>query len=430
HLERMMDIVAGRLGLDKAEIRFRNFIKPEQMPYTTAFGCIYDGGDYPTALRKALEKIEYWKMREEQRRAREEGRYLGIGVSAIVEPSATTAAVTALWGSPIYRKYASTTEAASIKIHPTGRVTVALGTVPQGQGHETVAAQIVADQLGIPPEDIEVLPGFDSHTHPFGGESGTYASRFAVVGTGALVGAATRLKEKILKIAAHQLEARPEDLEIDNGRIYVKDSPERYITLKEVARASYHQLGMLPKDMEPSLEESYTYMFPYAGVADEKLRANYSAAYAYLAGALVVEVDVDTGSVYLRRLVVVHDAGTVINPLILEGQVHGAIAHGLGGVVYEEHAYDENTGQPLAITFADYLVPTAVEIPKMEIEHMETPSTFSVLGSKGSGEGASILMPALLANAVDDALEPLGVKITSTPLSNENIWREIKKAKK
>ncbi|HIQ29958.1 MAG TPA: hypothetical protein EYH45_05275, partial [Candidatus Caldiarchaeum subterraneum] len=425
----MMDIVAGRLGLDKAEIRFRNFIKPEQMPYTTAFGCIYDGGDYPTALRKALEKIEYWKMREEQRRAREEGRYLGIGVSAIVEPSATTAAVTALWGSPIYRKYASTTEAASIKIHPTGRVTVALGTVPQGQGHETVAAQIVADQLGIPPEDIEVLPGFDSHTHPFGGESGTYASRFAVVGTGALVGAATRLKEKILKIAAHQLEARPEDLEIDNGRIYVKDSPERYITLKEVARASYHQLGMLPKDMEPSLEESYTYMFPYAGVADEKLRANYSAAYAYLAGALVVEVDVDTGSVYLRRLVVVHDAGTVINPLILEGQVHGAIAHGLGGVVYEEHAYDENTGQPLAITFADYLVPTAVEIPKMEIEHMETPSTFSVLGSKGSGEGASILMPALLANAVEDALEPLGVKITSTPLSNEKIWREIKKAR-
>ncbi len=429
HLERMVDFVARELNIDKAEIRFRNLIQPNQMPYTTAFGCIYDGGDYPTALRKALEKVEYQKMREEQERLRREGRFLGIGVSAIVEPSATTAAVTALWGSPIYRKYASTTEAASIKIHPTGRVTVALGTVPQGQGHETVAAQIVAEELGITPEEVEVLPGFDSHTHPFGGESGTYASRFAVVGTGALVGAAKKLKEKILNIAAHHLETRPEDLEMDSGRIYVKDAPERYVTLKEIARAAYHQLGMLPTDVEPSLEESYTYMFPYAKPADDKLRANYSAAYAYLAGAAVVEVDVDTGFFYLRRLVIVHDAGTVINPLILEGQVHGAVAHGIGGAVYEEHAYDEATGQPLAITFADYLVPTALEIPKMEIHHMETPSTFTAIGSKGSGEGASILMPALLANAVEDALEPLGVRITSTPLSNEKIWQAIQDAK-
>lgn len=425
HLERTVDRAADELGLDRAEIRLRNLIRPDQMPYVTPLGCIYDGGDYPQALRLVMEKIGYWKFRSEQQNLWANGRYKGIGVVLIVEPASTHASVTALWGSPIHHKYASTSEAATVRVHPTGKVVAAVGTVPQGQGHETVVAQIVADVLSIDPDDVEVLPGFDSHTHPFGGESGTYASRFAVVGAGAVYHAAMAVREKVLRIAANILEVRPEDLEMEGGRVYVKEEPSRHVTLREVARAAYHQLAMMPKGENPGLEETFTYRFPVGGPADEKLRSNYSSSYAYMAGGCIVEVDPETGNVKVERLVIVHDAGTVLNPLIMDGQIHGATYHGIGGALFEEFAYSED-GYPLTTNFVEYLAPTSADTPDMEVYHTEHPSPFTSLGSKGSGEGTTILMPPLLASAIEDALRPFAVEVKELPLSPHRIWNLIK----
>lgn len=421
HLERSVDAVADELGLDPAEVRVRNFITPDQMPYETPIGCVYDGGDYHKAFKLVQEMIDYHDFKKRQLELWEKGIYKGAGVILVVEPASTHASVTALWGSPIYDKYASTSEAASVRVHPTGKVVVALGTVPQGQGHETVVSQLVAEELGISPEEIEVLPGFDSHTHPFGGESGTYASRFAVVGVGAIIGAARALRQKILRISAHILESRPEDLEIENGFIYVKDDPSKGVDIKTVTRAAYHQLAILPPDEQPGLEETYTYRFPVSRPADDKLRANYSSTYAYMAGGCIVNVDVETGRVEIEKLVIVHDAGTVLNPLILDGQIHGATFHGFAGAIFEEFPYSED-GHPLSTSFVNYLAPTAYDTPNMEVLHMEHPSPFTVIGSKGSGEGTTILMPPLLALAIEDALRPFKVKIDKLPLKPEYIW--------
>jgi 2-furoyl-CoA dehydrogenase large subunit len=428
HLERTVDKVADELGLDRTEVRLRNFVGPEEMPYTTPLGCIYDGGDYSEAFKMAMVAIGYHEFKKKQKELWEKGIYKGASVVLVVEPASTHASVTALWGSPIYHKYASTSEAATVRIHPTGKIVAAVGTVPQGQGHETVVAQIVADVLGAHPDDVEVLPGFDSHTHPFGGESGTYASRFAVVGVGAVYGAAMAVRRKVLRIAANMLECRPEDLEMEDGKIFVKETPDRFVTLKDVARAAYHQLAMLPKGEDPGLEETYTYRFPVGGPADEKLRSNYSSSYAYMAGGCIVDVDPETGVVKVEKLVIVHDAGTVLNPLIMDGQVHGATYHGLASALYEEFPYTED-GYPLATSFVDYLAPTAYDTPDMEILHTEHPSPFSVIGSKGSGEGTTILMPPLLASAVEDALRPFGISINELPLSPHRIWTLINRRK-
>lgn len=425
-LERMMDRLAQRLGIDPAEIRLRNFIRPQEMPYTTPFGCVYDGGDYPAALTKALEMIRYRELREEQGRLWKEGKYIGIGVSSIVEPGATNASVAGLWGSTA--PYASTDEAATVKVHATGKVTVAMGTVPQGQGHETVASQIVADELGVPVNDIDVLRGFDTATHPYGGNSGTYASRFSQVAVGALVGACRKIREKMMRIAAHRLGAKPEELDLADGKIFVRESPERPVTVREIARAAYHLLALLPPGVEPGLEATYTYMFPYTAPLDSKQRSNFACSYGNSAVAAAVEVDVETGEVKILRYVAVHDCGIILNPLLLRGQIHGAVAHGIGGALYEEFAYDED-GQLLATTFADYLVPTAVEIPEIEIEHMVSPSPFTALGAKGAGEGGSMPAPAIIASAVEDALKPLGVKINSLPLTPSRVWELIQRSK-
>lgn len=426
-LERIMDRIAQRLGLDPADIRQRNFVRPEEMPYTTPFGCVYDGGDYPAALSKVLERIGYRELRENQKKLWKERRYLGVGLASIVEPGATNASVAGLWGSTA--PYASTDEAATVKVHATGKVTVAMGTVPQGQGHETVAAQIIADELGVPPEDIEVLPGFDTATHPYGGNSGTYASRFSQVALGALLGAARKIREKMIKIAAHRLDARPGQLDLADGRLFVKDQPDRYVTIREIARSAYHLLALLPPGVEPGLEATYTYMFPYTAPLDSQQRSNFACSYGNSAVAVEVEVDGETGQVKILRYVTVHDCGTILNPMLLKGQIHGAVAHGIGGALYEEFVYGDD-GQPLATTFADYLVPSATEIPEVEIEHMVTPSQFTPLGAKGAGEGGSMPAPAVLASAVEDALSPLGVRINSLPLTPQKIWHLIHTAQR
>jgi 2-furoyl-CoA dehydrogenase large subunit len=421
-LERMVDICARQLGLDPAEMRRRNFIQPEELPYTTPIGCIYDSGDYPETLRRALAKVDYEGVRRQQQQLRRQGHYLGIGIATTVEPGPQNVTMAALWG--VKAALSGASEAAAVKFHPTGTVTVRLGSVPQGQGHETVAAQILADELGLHPDEVEVMTGFDSHTHPYTGTSGTYSSRFAVLGTGALLGAAALVREKLLRIAAHRLEVAVDDLRLAAGLVSVKGAPDRTISVRDLCKIAYHLYPLLPPGMEPGLEAGYTYNFPYANVMDEQRRANLSCSYANSAHIAVVEVDARIGTVKILRYVVVHDCGTMINPLIVKGQIEGAVAHGIGGALYEEYRYNQQ-GQLLTTTFMDYLAPTAVEVPEIEIEHLISPSPFTPLGAKGTGESGAMAPPAAIANAVEDALLPLGIQIREVPLSPYKVWTQI-----
>ncbi|MBI2986387.1 MAG: xanthine dehydrogenase family protein molybdopterin-binding subunit [Deltaproteobacteria bacterium] len=425
-LERMMNIIGRELKIDPVEIRLKNFIRPDEFPYEATNGSLYDSGDYPATLQKALELIggyEHW--REEQKKSRAEGRYLGIGVVTIMDSGASNLGEMSMIDPDIRSSTAG--EAAAIRIDATGSVTVALGTVPQGQSHETVSAQIVADELGLSPDEVTVLTGFDSATHPYCGSSGTYASRYAGTATGALKGAAQKLRDRIFKIAAHFLEARFEDLELSGGRVFVRGVPQKGMALRDIAAISLYNPAALPAGVEPGLEASCNYNYPKANQMDEKFRANYASTYANVAHAIVVELDVETGQFKILKYSVVHDAGNLINPKVADGQIHGGFAHSLGATLYEEFVYNED-GQLLTSTFMDYLCPKATEIPQMEIGHLCSPSPFTPYGTKGMGEGSGPI-PALIGNAVEDALTPLGVEVLGSNLSPQNIMAMIWKAK-
>jgi len=419
-LERMMNILAKRLGTDQAEIRFRNFIQPHEFPYTTPNGSIYDSGDYPQTLKKALELVNYDGIREEQEKMRKEGKFRGIGIATIVEPGAPNLALFSLvMGTAVM---AGANEPATVKIDGSGNVTVILGTPSMGSGLLTVAAQVAAQELGLNPDEINVVSQFDSSTHPW--TTGTHASRFATLGTEAVAIAARKVKEKMLKIGAHLLEARPEDLVMERGKVYVKGSPERAVGFREIGAIANFSTLYLPADMEPGLEVTYVYRSPQANLPDEKRRFNTAVTYANSAHVAVVDVDKETGQVKIVKYIVVSDAGTMVNPMIVDGQIHGGVVHGIGGALYEHYVYDD-TGQILTSTFLDYLPPKATESPSVEVEHLVTPSPFTSIGAKGMGEGGSVPVPALIANAVEDSLAPLNVKITGAYLHPENIWRLI-----
>ncbi|MGH2637699.1 MAG: xanthine dehydrogenase family protein molybdopterin-binding subunit, partial [Rhabdochlamydiaceae bacterium] len=424
-LERMMDLAARKLQIDPAEIRSRNLIKKDEFPYTTPLGCVYDSGDYAELLKRALGAAGYESLRSEQERLRKQHRYLGIGITTTMEPSGSNSAQYMLSGMSALTS--GTAEAVSVKVHQTGEVSVSLGTAPQGQGHETSAAQVVASELGVDMERVFVERGFDSVSHPFSGSSGTYASRFAVTCVPALVTACQTILDKATRIAARMLKVNFDDLVYRDGKIHVAGLPETGYTLSQIANQAYFGPGALPPSLDISLEATCVYNFPFPGAVtpDGKGRLNGSGCYAGSAHVAVVEVDAESGLFKILRYVAVHDAGTVINPTILAGQIHGGILHGIGGAVYEEFEYDE-TGQLLSSTFADYLLPTAVEAPMIESEHLETPSPLIPIGSKGTGEGGAMASPVTLANAIDDALVPFGVKITDLPLKPESIWRIIR----
>ncbi|OGQ84044.1 MAG: hypothetical protein A3F90_14745 [Deltaproteobacteria bacterium RIFCSPLOWO2_12_FULL_60_19] len=425
-LERMMNIVARELGQDPVEIRLKNFIRPGEFPYEATNGSVYDSGDYAEALKQALERIggyEHW--RAEQKKARAEGRYIGIGVATIMDPGASNLGEMSMIDPDIRSSTAG--EAATIKIDATGAVTVALGSVPQGQGHETTSAQIVADELGVSVDEVVVLTGFDTATHPYCGSSGTYASRYAGTATGALKGAAQKLRERIFKIAAQFLEARQEDLELAEGKVFVRGAPQRGMALRDIAGIALYNPAALPEGVEPGLEATCNYNFPLANQMDAKFRANYASTYANAAHAVAIEVDVETGEVKILKYAVVHDAGNLINPSIADGQIHGGVAHSLGAALYEEFAYDEN-GQLLTSSFMDYLCPKATDVPPMSVGHLCSPSPFTPYGVKGMGEGSGPI-PALLGNAIEDALAPLGVEVDGSHFSPQNVMAMIWKAK-
>jgi 2-furoyl-CoA dehydrogenase large subunit len=430
-VERLVDMVAIELGMDPAEIRFKNFIQPDQMPYTTATGGVYDAGDYPKALRMALDKIDYEKTRKEQQKARKQGRYIGIGLATVVDPSVTniayvTLALTAEQRAKGHPKSGSG-ESVIVKLDPLGKAHVIACTNPQGQGHETVISQIVADELGISPDDVTVSDVVDTHDRVYTITTGSYSSRFASVGTNAVVAATRKVKEKMKKIAAHLLEANPDDIEDEEGKFYVKGAPDKSIHVKHIAGTAHWNQSALPEGMDVGLYASSLLSMPTSLPPDQLDRVDSSNTYGFIAEAIVVEVDPETGQVQFLKWASVHDAGTILNPLLLEGQVMGSIAHALGGTLYEEWAYDEN-GQCLTASFQDYLVPTAMEVPKVDIGHVESPSPLTALGSKGAGESSTMSVPVAIANAIADALAPLGVTINELPLSPNKIWHLIQEA--
>jgi carbon-monoxide dehydrogenase large subunit len=400
-VERLVDTFARRIGMDPAEVRRRNFVPASAFPYATPTGLVYDSGDYAAAMDRALEAVGYEAMRRRQEDLRREGRYLGIGLSTYVEvcglgPSKVAGAVGfqgGLW------------ESATVRVHPSGKVAVIIGASPHGQGEETTFAQIVADALGAPFEDVEVVHG-DTAATPMGW--GTYGSRTTPVGGGAVSLAARRVADKARRLAAHLLEAAEEDVVVTDGRYHVAGAPARSLSFADVALQA-HLAWRLPDGMEPGLEASAFYdpenfVFPFG------------------CHACVVEVDRNTGEVRILRYVAVDDCGRIINPMIVDGQVHGGVAQGLGQALWEGAVYDES-GQLVTASFLDYALPRARLMPHIETLHTETPSPHNPLGVKGVGETGTIAATPAVVNAVVDALGPLGVEHVDMPMTPERLWR-------
>ncbi|GAC1362833.1 MAG: molybdopterin-dependent oxidoreductase [Ktedonobacteraceae bacterium] len=411
-IERILDYAADRLGMDRAEIRRRNFIQPEEFPYDVGLvfqdglPTIYDSGNYPAGLEQALEMIGYADFREQQRQARMEGRLLGIGIGCYVEGT----------GIGPY-------EGAHIAIDSQGEVHVATGVSTQGQGHETSFAQIVAQELSIPVEKVHITTG---DTQRFHWGTGTYASRALVVAGNAIGLAAVAVKEKALKVASFVLEAAPEDLELVDGRARIKGAPARGISLAALAIASNpirYAYGAQAADLPAILP---TRQGPPLPVGDEpgleavRYFSPQHATFASGVHAAIVEVDIHTGIIKIRKYVVMHDCGKLVNPLIVEGQIYGGVAQGIGGSFYERLDYDDN-GQLLNANYMDFLIPYATEIPHIEVDHIETPSPINPLGIKGAGEAGCIPVPALMAAAIEDALAPFGVEVNRMPLTPDDI---------
>ena len=402
-MERVIDRIARELGLDPAEVRRRNFIGSTAFPYRTATDVTYDSGDYENALGRALEAIDYDGWRARQVALRAEGTLVGIGLSSIVE-------MTGEGPSPAFGRRGSAIsgyEHATVELDSQGCVTVALGLSSQGQGHQTVFAQVCADELGIHPERISVVQG-DTACTPYA-VAGAIGSRGATLGGAAVITASRKLRSKLLRMAAHMLDGDEGELDLAADHV-VDDAGEPRIPIAEVAAAVL--LGHdLPGGLEPALVEH--------GVFDPEY-----LAMSFGTHAAVVEVEAATGQLTFRDYVIVYDAGRIINPMIVEGQLVGGLAQGIGGAVLEELVYDDD-GRLTTTSFMDYLLPTAVEVPPARIELSETPAPFNTGGIKGVGQGSTIAAPAAVANAVEDALHHLGVVVTRTPLSPDAVWSLI-----
>jgi CO/xanthine dehydrogenase Mo-binding subunit len=416
-MERVITLIARTLGLESAEVRRRNFIQPHEFPWDVGLTfqdggpTKYDSGNYPAGLELALERAGFAGFRAGQAEARADGRYLGLGIGCYVEGT----------GIGPY-------EGAHVRVEPSGAVLVATCVTTQGQGHATTFAQIAAEVLGCDPRAVTVVTG---DTRKFNWGAGTFASRALVTSGNAIDVAARKVRDKALRLAADLLEAAPEDLELVDGRVRVKGAPGKELTLgalatvanpiryaygKEASDAALKLVkpragAVLAEGEEPGLE-AFGYFAPV------------QSTFASGCHVAIVEVDPGTGEVTILQYVVQHDCGTMVNPMVVEGQIHGGVAQGIGGALYERIVYDE-AGQPLTTTYMDFLLPTAMEIPEIQIVHLETPSPLNPLGIKGTGEGGAIPGPAVIAEAVEDALAPFGVRIREMPLSPSRILELI-----
>ncbi|MGZ4216666.1 MAG: aerobic carbon-monoxide dehydrogenase large subunit, partial [Solirubrobacteraceae bacterium] len=397
-VERMVDALAIELGVDPAELRLKNLLRPDQFPYECKTGWVYDSGDYPTALRKAMEMAGYDQLRAEQAEKRARGELMGIGVSFFTET------VGAGPRKDMDILGLAMNDGAELRVHPTGKAVLGISAMSQGQGHETTFAQIVAEELGIPAADIEVVNG-DTDRTPYG--LGTYGSRSTPVSGGAAALVARKVRERARLIAAGMLEASPEDLEWEKGRWFVKGDPEQGKTIQEIAMAA-HGAGDLPEGVEGALEDLAVYNPP-------------NLTFPYGAYICVVDVDPGTGKVHVRRFIAVDDCGVRINPMIVEGQVHGGLTDGVGMALMEQITFDEE-GNCLNGSLMDYLIPTSLEVPDWETDYTVTPSPHHPIGAKGIGESATVGSPPTIVNAICDALAPYGVRHVDMPCTPSRVW--------
>jgi carbon-monoxide dehydrogenase large subunit len=395
-IERMVDILAHEIGKDPAQLRMENFIRKDQFPYKTPTGWEYDSGDYGPALQKAMDIIDYPGLRREQAVKRANGELMGIGISSFTEiVGAGPSKDFDIIGIKMF-------DSCEIRVHPTGKVLARIGVQTQGQGHETTFAQIISEELGFPVADIKIEYG-DTDTAPYG--LGTYASRSTPVAGAATAMAARKIQAKARALAAHLLEASEDDLEWEPGKFSVKGSPDRFKTIQDIAFAAYTNH---PAGMEAGLEAVDYYDPP-------------NLTFPFGSYICVVDIDKGTGRVHVRRFVAVDDCGNIINPMIVDGQIHGGLTMGLAPSLYEEITYDE-LGNNVAGTFMDYLVPTAVEVPAWEVAKTVTPSPHHPIGAKGVGESATVGAPPAIANAVVDALWHLGVRNIDIPMTPQKVW--------
>jgi carbon-monoxide dehydrogenase large subunit len=408
-IEMAMDQLARELDMDPLELRRKNFLRREEFPASLPHGVIYDSGDYDAALEKLLEHVDVDAFRREQAQLREQGIYRGIGFSCYVEICGL--APSRVLGPPGWGMQGGYFESAIVRVHPTGSVTAYTGTSPHGQGHETGFAQIVADKLGVSPDQVEVIHG-DTNTGPFGKD--TYGSRTLAVGGEAMARAADKVANKAKQIAAHKFEAAPDDIELRDGQFRVKGVPDKGMALGDIAGEAYIPID-LPEGMEPGLDETAFY--------DPE---NFT--WPFGAHACVVDVDPETGKVEIVRYVAVDDCGPAINPMLIDGQVHGGLVHTIGQVLYEQVVYDSE-GQLITGSFVDYALPTAAELPSFETDRTETPSPVNSLGVKGVGEAATIGSTPAIHSAVLDALRPLGVEFVDLPLTPMRVWQVIQEAR-
>ncbi|HVD59064.1 MAG TPA: xanthine dehydrogenase family protein molybdopterin-binding subunit [Thermoleophilaceae bacterium] len=395
-VERTVDRLAKELGIDRADLRRRNFIPPDRLPRKSLHHTL-DSGDYRACLDRAMELVDERRWPERQAELREQGRHVGIGISFYTENSALGPSRMLNEGGVQQGGY----DIARVRVEPGGEVTLYTGLCEMGQGVTTALAQVCADNVGVHPDQVHVVHG-DSSQVPYTGY-GTGASRGASVGGAAVMKAARAAREKVLRIAGHMLEASPEDLEAEDGRIFVRGTPSAQVTMADIGRAAYIRAIELPEGEDPGIETVEAFDPP-------------QFAWPYGANVAVVEVDVETGEVSFLDYIYVHDCGTIVNPTIVEGQIQGGVAQGIGAALFEALPYDDD-GQPLFATFMEYVLPTAAELPRLAMEHQHTPSPNIPGGMKGVGEAGAIGSPSAVVAAIEDALEPYGARITETPVT-------------
>lgn len=419
-LERLVDLAARKLGMDRVELRRRNLITADQFPYRTPTGNLYDSGNYQAVLEKLLEVGDYEHWVAERDRARAEGRHVGIGIVASNERSVFSSTEFWFWfDKPEFTPTASP-ESASLQLDPTGQIVVTLHSQAMwGNSPETVVSQIVAEEFDVEPSSVVITYADSQHALPGTGPGG---SRYTVMVSGAVAGAAAQVKEKVKRIASHQLEVAPEDLEFRDGGVGVVGSPDKRLTLDQIALSAYMFRLDLPPDMESGLAAQSTYDHPLTTLPSDD-RSDLGYFYPFVGHAwhlAVIEVDVETGHLDFLHYAAVHDAGTVVNPKTLTGQIIGGTIQGLGTALYEEYLYDER-GRLRNETFEHYHLPSSMDVPTMIVEHLQTPSPYTPYGIKGAGEGGRMLTPAILSAAIEDALEPYGVRVTALPIRAEQI---------
>ena len=421
--ERVVDIVAKELGFDPVELRKKNYVQPEDYPYETPNGCVYDSGNLPLALEKVLELVDYEGVKAKKEAAVGTGKRIGIGIGTTLDSGTNNFGQSRILNPEL--PFSGNGEACTAKLDLYGEVHLSLGTTPQGQGHETSASQVAADILGMSPEQIRVNAGFDKAHSAYIGFSGTYASQFAVTGINAVIGAVEKLKAEIVEVAAFALGAEPEEIELSGGMAGVPGDEERQMPFMYIANMVFANNAVFPQEMRErlSLVHRHVYVPPFELPDTERKFGNLTLTYATQTHAAVVEVDEETGKVEILDYAVVDDCGTRLNPMLVEGQVHGATAHGIGGALREIFEYDED-GQLLNSNFLFYHAPTATDLPHIKTDHIESPSPFSGTGAKGMGEGGGAPLHTI-CSAIQDAIGPGAAIVNDSYNPPERVWRML-----